>query len=48
MTTMDLKLNPCPKCVKRDGEWFCMLAQKPYRAVQKCPKYALWKKVKEE
>lgn len=37
----------CPNCIKKDGEWFCTLAQKPYYAVQKCPKYALWKMVKE-
>lgn len=44
---IDLKLSPCPNCIKKDGEWFCTLAQKPYYAVQKCPKYALWKMIKE-
>lgn len=43
---IDLKMNPCPNCIKKDGEWFCTLTQKPYYAVQKCPKYALWKMVK--
>lgn len=44
---IELKLYPCKNCVKKDGEWFCTLAQKPYYAVQKCPVYALWKMVKE-
>ena len=41
----DFRLGVCKSCVKKDGEWFCTLAQRPYYAVLKCPLYALWKMV---